>query len=79
MLEADLRNLVRIKNLTEAVIEATFQSSTHTVDAMVQQTSNVNGEEIMMKIAPIPAYLVWDGFDKDLDAAVVREAHGLSS
>jgi len=31
----------------------------------VQGTSNT-----VMKIAPIPAYLVWDGFDKDLDAAI---------
>ena len=26
-----------------------------------------------MKIAPIPAYLVWDRFDKDLDATMVYE------
>ena len=73
VLESTLRTQVRIKNLTEAEVEAVFQSGTHKVDAMVQQASNVNGEEIMMKIAPIPAYLVWNGFDKDLDAAMVYE------
>ena len=27
----------------------------------------------MLQIAPIPAYLVEDGFDKDLDASMVYE------
>ena len=35
-LKADLRNSVRIKNLTAAEIEALFQSGTHMVDTMVQ-------------------------------------------
>lgn len=73
VLDRTLRDTVRIKNLTDAEIEAVFQSGNHAVDAMVQQASNVQNEEMLMKIAPIPAYMVWDGLDQDLDAAMVYE------
>ena len=73
VLDATLRDSVRMKNLTDAEIEAVFQSGNHSVDAMVQRASNVQQESTMMKIAPIPTYMVWDGLDKDLDAAMVYE------
>ena len=40
VLKAMLQNTARIKNLTEAEIEAVFQSSIHTVDATVQWALN---------------------------------------
>jgi len=62
-----------VKILTEVEIETAFHSGSHAVDAHVQRASNVVNEEEILCIAPVPAYLVWDGFDQDLDATLVYE------
>jgi len=73
MFKKTLRDKVTMKFLTEAEIETAFHSGSHAVDAHVQRASNVANEEEILCIAPVPAYLVWDGFDQDLDAALVYE------
>jgi len=73
MVNTSLRDKVMVKNLTAAEIETVFQGGNHAVDTHVQRASNVRGEKEILGIAPIPAYLVWDGFDQDLDAIMVYE------
>ena len=74
MLEATIRNQVEIKNITTEEVAVVFRGGAHVVDRPVMKAQAVQGtENTVMKIAPIPAYLVWDGFDKDLDAAMIYE------
>ena len=43
------------------------------VDQSVIKELEVNGESTIMKMAPIPPYLVYDGFEEDLEANMVHE------
>ena len=48
VLDVTLRDNACNKNLTDAEIEAVFQSCNHVVDTMVQRASNVQNEEMMI-------------------------------
>ena len=43
------------------------------MDKPVAKAVNANNVVEIMELAPIPAYLVWDGSNKDLNAALVYE------
>ena len=43
------------------------------VDQRIERAQVVNTEDDIMKIAPCPAYFLYDGFNTDLDAAMVYE------
>ena len=62
-----------MKNLTPEEIATVFQSGQHTEDQQVLRACAVNTTHQIMKIAPIPAYFMWDGLNQDLDAAQVYE------
>ena len=41
------------------------------MDQKLEMASNVTNEEEIMNIAPILSYFIYDGFEKDLDEAMV--------
>ena len=74
MLESTIRDRLEMKNIKTHEVAEIFAGGNHVVDKPVMKAQAVTGNAIAaMRIAPIPAYLVWDGFDKDLDAALVYE------
>jgi len=62
-----------------AVVQTVFATGNVAVNAPVQGALAVNEEAEIMNISPIPAYLVYDGFEQDLDAAMVYEASWIVS
>ena len=68
-----LQDIIRVKNPTGSKIEAVFQSGTHNVELAATAKQNVSGKEEIMSISPIPAYLVYDGFNHDISVALVYE------
>jgi len=73
LLDTTVTRNEEMKNITPAQIATVFQSGQHTEDQQVLRASAVNTMHHIMKIAPIPAYFVWDGFNQDLEAAQVYE------
>ena len=68
VLNNEIRNRVRVKSLTNDLIQQVFDAG-HVVDHQVARASNVVTEKSIMLIAPIPAYsFVLDGLNQDLDA-----------
>ena len=73
MMDQRATNKANIVNPTNAQIEEVFNDRhiltrrTHVARDVKQQKSAQLG------VAPIPAHLVFDGFDRDLEAAVVYE------
>ena len=63
-----------MKNITADEVGTVFGGGAHAVDKAVMKAQVVQGTTTAMRIMPIPAYLVWDGFNKDLDAAMIYEA-----
>ena len=43
------------------------------VDQQTGRSRNVSDEEEIMCMAPIPVYMLYDGFERDLDAVMVNE------
>ena len=43
------------------------------MDQKIERASNVTEEAEIMKISPIPSYLIYDGFENYLDTAMVYE------
>ena len=68
-----LRDINKVKKITDSKIEAVLQSGTHDLELVVMAAKNVSGEEDIMSIAPIPAYLVYNGFNHEISAALVYE------
>ena len=66
LLDATVTRKEEIKNITPAQIAMVFQSGQHTEDQQVLRASAVNTMHHIMKIAPIPAYFVWDGFNQQV-------------
>jgi len=62
-----------VRSLTDAVILTAFQGGNQAVDQLVARASAVTNKDDIMRIAPILAHLVFDGFDTDLDASMVYE------
>ena len=50
-----------------------FELGNHTVEQQVARARNVQDKANVLRMAAIPAYIVWDRFNKDLDAAMVYE------
>jgi len=68
VLNNEIRNRVRVKSLTNDLIQQVFDAG-HAVDHQVARASNVVTEKSIILIAPIPAYsFVLDGLNQDLDA-----------
>ena len=72
VLDATIRTKLNIPNPTNQEIEDAFTAG-HTVDRPVQMARNVNQKMDLIRVVPIPAYLVYDGLNEDLDAAMVYE------
>lgn len=68
-----MRNKARVKCTPEAAVQTVFTAGNVAVNAPVLGALAVIAEEETIKIAPVPAYLVYDGFEQDLDAAMVYE------
>lgn len=73
VLDASLKVKVTMKNITTAQVATVFGSGNQRVDQSVMKALDVHGESTIMKMAPIPPYLVYDGFEDDLDASMVYE------
>jgi len=73
VLDATMREKALVKSITAAVVQTVFAAGNVAVNASVQGALAVNEEAEIMNISPIPAYLVYDGFEQDLDAAMVYE------
>ena len=73
MFDASLRTLAPVRNPTNATIDQALQAGTHDMAKHIACAKDVAHEERIMNIAPIPAYLLYDGFEKDLDSAMVYE------
>lgn len=68
-----IRHKVTVKTLTDATILQAFQGGQQTVDQPVAPAREVTTEASIMRIAPVPAYMIFDGFNDDLDASMVYE------
>ena len=73
MFDTAIRTLAAVRNPTNAVIDLTLQTGQHDPNKHISCAKDVATEEQMMNLAPVPAYLMYDGFNKDLDAAMVYE------
>ena len=69
LLDTSVTTKVEMKNIIPAQIATVFQGGQHTEDQQVLRAGEVNIMHQIMKIAPILAYFVWDGFNQDLEAA----------
>ena len=72
VLDATVQYKILVKNLIPEDFQSGFTNG-QGVDQQLERASNVTEEEEIMKIASIPSYLIYDGFDKDLDSAMVYE------
>ena len=72
VLDATVRSKAQVKNLTAQEVQ-TGLSNGHKVDQQIGRSINVTNEEEIIRIAPIPAYTVYNGFECDLNAAMVYE------
>ena len=70
VLDSKVRDKVLIKNLTPEDVQTHF-TNMHVVDQHLERAININDEGIIIKIYPILSYLIYDGFEKYLDAAIV--------
>ena len=66
-----LWDIIRVKNPTDSEIEVVFQSGTHDVESAAMAALNVIGKEYTMSVAPIPYYMVYNGFTQDISASLV--------
>ena len=73
VLPDDIRAKYNVRCLTDAAILTAFQGGNQAVDQPVARANAVTNKHNIMRIAPIPAYLVFDGFETDLDASMVYE------
>ena len=48
-----------------------FKSGTHNVELATMAAQNLSCEEEIISIAPIPTYIVYNGFDQEISAALV--------
>ena len=70
VLDTAVREKVIVKNLTPEDVQKGF-TIRHVVAQQLERAININDEEETTKIAPIQSYLIYDGFEKDLDTAMV--------
>ena len=60
-------------NVTSAEVATFFGLGKHTFHQQVVSARNVQDKFNVLRMAVIPEYLVWDGFNKYLDVAMVYE------
>ena len=72
VLDPALREVHQLVAPTDQDIEEAFAAG-HTLGRPTHRAITVNTAAGCMRLAPVPAYLVYDGFDTDLEAAVVYE------
>ena len=70
LLPQNLQDIIRVKNPMDRDIEVVFQSGTQYVELAAIAAQNVRGEEDIMSIAPIPAYLVYNVFNQDISVVL---------
>ena len=73
VLDAQPRVKTDLLNLTSAEVATVFGLGNHTVEQQVARERNIQYKANVLRMAAIPAYLMWDIFNKDLDAAMVYE------
>jgi len=73
VLPDDIHVKYNVRCLTDAAILTAFQGGNQAVDQPVARANAVTNKHNIMHIAPIPAYLVFDGFETDLDSSMVYE------
>ncbi len=73
VLEPTIRDPVQVKTPTEAFVQSELQKANQQVDQPVVKALNCTEEENVLILCPVPAYWVYDGFTKDLPAALVYE------
>ena len=73
VLDAQLQVKTELLNLTSAEVATVFGLGNHTVEQQVVRAINAQYKANVLRMAAIPAYLVWDGFNMDLYAAMVYE------
>ena len=70
----------RVAVMTEAQFSATITAKGEADTYPLLAKSNVTNTERTMQMAPIPPHFVYDGFENDLDAALILERiMGISS
>ena len=72
LLDPSLRTKTRILNPTDQDVETVFTAG-HTIDRATHVARNVQHEQEILCLVPIPAYLAYDGLDHDIDAAMLYE------
>jgi hypothetical protein len=72
VMDSSIRTKVTVKCVTDEVIRTAFTSGI-TVDKRVAKAIDVMEEKQIMRLAPIPAHLVFDGFNDDLNTSMVYE------
>ena len=72
VLDATALEKVLVNNLTAEDVQTGFTNK-HAVDHHIERARNIKDKEEIMMIAPIPQYLICDGFEKYLDAAMLYE------
>ena len=72
VLDATVRGKLLVKDLTPEDVQTGFTNE-HAVDQQLERASNVTNTEEIIKMSTIPSYLIYDGFEKDLNAAMVYE------
>jgi len=68
-----IQKKVPVKTLADATILQAFRGDQQTVDQPVAPAREVTTEKSIMPIAPVPAYMTFNGFNADLDASMVYE------
>ena len=59
--------------ITEAQFTATITAKGEAYIYPLLEKSNITNTEQTMQVATIPPYIVYDGFENDLDAALILE------
>ena len=72
VLDRNIRSIARLLNPRNQDVDAAFQAG-HQLGTQVALARNVRNEEDIPRIAPIPAYLCYDGFGTDIEAEVMYE------
>ena len=73
MLPTSIMSTSNIKSLSEETFLAKLTSGGNGYRWPLSQERNATEEHTLVQLVPIPAFLVYDGFDKNLDAAEIYE------
>ena len=68
-----IKTVQQVVNPDNEVVDQLLQAGPHDLNKHVARATAVATTQEIMKIAPIPTYLVYDGFENDLDAVIVYE------